>query len=170
MTESERPPLLFLGEELTQYPPGYKELLSQDKRKIQGGYLDLLFYEYRNEMHSHNFAMALYLFSVGLLLWFLPEHVRVITWLLLIGAGIGMLVEYRHGRRFHAYEKQLGTELERLGVGLVRKQLRNDLDSTDFGRPGAYGASGLGVVYPVTTGYGPDTLCTIDIFRDSAYR
>jgi len=161
-----------IGEELIEVPDNYIQPTRNDKQKVQAGYLDLLYYEYRREVASHVDSMGVLFLVIAVLVLMFQAYVGAVAIVLAVLGTLIMAGNRRKSKEFSGYRRSLERELLRLGVGVEDDQLsKSTISSTAWGELRQYAVSGLGIVRPVSKkGYPEDLLYVFNVFEDKVYR
>lgn len=161
-----------LGEELIRFPPNYIQPTRARKRTIQTGYLDLLYFEYREDRAYWFGQIGILCVVLSVVMWMSRNYLAIA---LAVITGLGLITWYinqKKYRQFSRYRKRIQDELRSLGVGISHQQLNDStLGNTGWGQLTGYATSDLGVVKPVSTKGFVDPLQNLfDIFNDGIYR
>jgi hypothetical protein len=154
-----------IGEELINFPENYHQPAQKDKKKIQAGYLDLLYYEYRMMVASRDDMICVLLILIPTLILISQPYV-IATCTIIVVCGIwGMVRNRGTQRKFRQYRELLAAELLPLGVAVEDKQLSDHtIGSTAWGKLNQYAVSSLGIVRPVSTkGFPEDMLYVFNL-------
>jgi len=162
-----------MGIELESFPSTYKQPSREHKRKIQCGYLDLLYYEYREDIEQKQFETGIYLFIAAGATWWLHEYYVLVSMLLAVIAAFLTFTAYRNARVFQPARRNVEIALRQLSVGINGRQLNSSIGHSTAWHDKElrnYASSDLGIVHPMTEKDVLDDFHLFDLFEDRNYR
>lgn len=161
-----------LGKQLTQFPRNYIQPTINRKRDIQTGYLDLLYFEYREEHADWRAQTSAFCILLSIMITMGRDHLGI---LLSVIVASGIYAWHRsntQSNEFRIHRQAIQKKLRELGVGISHAQLNDTaLGSTAWGQLAGHTTSNLGIVRPVSTeGFVEPIQYLFDIFDDEVYR
>lgn len=138
-----------MGEEVIEFPSSYIQPSKQNKRRIQSGYLDLLYYEYREQAAAHMDNMAYLLLVVAFAVYLSQPYTSAAAIVLAIGGAIILAKNRGTSKEFRKHRHALAAQLLRVGVRIKEPQLAQNMGGNSaWGQLREHSVSDLGIVRP----------------------
>ena len=161
-----------MGKELIEFPNNYIQPAPDRKRAIQTGYLDLLYFEYREDRAYWYGQIGILCVILSVVIWMTRDYLGIVLAITAAGGAYAWYRNNKESNRFRGYRRAIQDELRELGVGISHEQLNDStLSSTAWGKLAGHATSDLGIVRPVSTkGMVEPLQYLFDVFNDEVYR